>query len=132
MTRKEALTELIAKVEAGETSDQHLIDAAFPEFADVIYPWSISRVISWIMLGDMRAMGAAKALHEAVLPGWTPGMQQQDNKRWFVELREGFCTSYSQVQIACVQDPARAWLLAILRALHDQDDTTQKQCTGCR
>lgn len=71
------------------------------------------------------SLDAAKALHEALLPGWkVAGIHQEDSGLWWAELREGFITSYSQTVIAPhsfdALTPARAWLIAILKAYEAQ------------
>ena len=64
------------------------------------------------------SLDAAKALHEAVLPGWNRRITEDDGGKWWVELRHGYATSFDEVVIAPgIDDPARAWLLAILSAL---------------
>lgn len=100
-TRKEALQELLAKVEAGS-----------PDKDDVYAGWPFA------MNGEhMHAWGsyngsldAAKALHEAVLPGW----------EW--RLRDTGCAwvwrTATDLQGAREADtPARAWLIAIIKTL---------------
>ena len=63
------------------------------------------------------SLDAAIALHEAVLPGW----------RWLVE-RNGNASIYppdenltKAIDVDGADNPARAWLLAILEALIAQD-----------
>ena len=99
MTRLEALIELRDKVKAG--IDPNEIAAAMPcqRTTDLTY-------------GAFRgSLDAAKALHEAVLPGWGAAMEahgwaivRHPTKRFFD------CQATSET-------PARAWLLAILEAL---------------
>lgn len=63
------------------------------------------------------SLDAAKRLHDALLPGWFPGMSQNiHDGEWFawVQNKAGdHFTSFGD-------NPARCWLLAILRALDDQ------------
>lgn len=55
-------------------------------------------------------LNAAKALHDALMPGWGYLISAHDAEIW----REG---EYPNTIAAQVKDnPARAWLLAILRA----------------
>lgn len=108
----EALKELAEKVEAGETGKQicrSLIWSSFGrDFRVAGDP--IGRIFDYILdPEDIRAMGAAKSLHEALLPGW----------RW-----EGGAGGLFAVWDDPAEPykgrsdiPARAWLLAILRAL---------------
>lgn len=74
------------------------------------------------------SLDAALALHDALLPGWkVAGLHQEDRGLWWAELREGFITSYSHVVVAPhsfdAPTPARAWLLAILRAYRQQRES---------
>jgi len=59
------------------------------------------------------SLDAAKVLHEAVLPGW----------RW--KLDQHYAEIWERVQVAhsaeFVDNPARAWLLAILEAIIAQE-----------
>lgn len=65
------------------------------------------------------SLDSALALVAERLPGWTIArMSQDDNGLWFVELREGFATSYTKVKlVGPVQSLAIALLIALLRAL---------------
>lgn len=109
MTRKEALADLIAKVEAGEER----------------YPFSWAN--EGYNTGDLfdsrdnvnraynGSLDAAKALHEAVLPGfgWTAG----GGAVRVYKLNGLPCSEH----VSATPTPARAWLIAILRALHAQE-----------
>ena len=104
MTRKEALAELIAKVEAGEWqhTDWPTVEKGF---------WgNWNEAALHFQSAYHGSLDAAKALHEAVLPGW----------RWKID--EHYAELWQRVQVAysgeAIDNPARAWLLAILRALH--------------
>ena len=108
MTRKEALAELIEKVEAGEW------DAA-----------GFSRALSYDdcrRLDAYRAyegsLDAAKALHEAVLPGW----------EWHLGPSNAKIYPYNGSPVkswdGMADTPARAWLIAILRALYARETDT--------
>lgn len=64
-------------------------------------------------------LDAAKALHEALLPGWNLSNLVQGDSRekpWWVELRRGYHTSFDLCRDGKADNPARAWLIAILRA----------------
>lgn len=75
------------------------------------------------------SLDAAKALHEAVLPGWgvtslcqlwdvTPsGEYIGIGNDWAIELHHSNGDVQSHEACATASDPARAWLLAIIRAL---------------
>jgi hypothetical protein len=111
MTRKDALAELIAMVEAGETLYAWLILAALDGIASNNTP--IVQPVRWICdPEDIRGMGAAKALHEAVLPDQSIRIEQRVGG-WVVWL--------DKPHKGISDNPARAWFLAILRALHARE-----------
>ena len=102
MTRKQALIELRDKVEAGERPKQDGV--CYKLFGD-----------AWVHIYDIYSSGsldAAKALHEAVLSGWSATIQL-----------EGLCYvhGFDGEHSATSDNPARAWLLAILEALISQE-----------
>jgi hypothetical protein len=115
--RKDALITLLAKVKAGDTKTGRfsmLMRSVFPyhdKIGNAAYNGSLD---------------AAKALHEAtlpdyhlnlaldfchVLPDWNDGDQRASS---------GYCDG----------NPARAWLIAILKALIAQDTTQDGKGTG--
>jgi hypothetical protein len=112
MTRRDAIAELIAKVEAG----------------DSIWPAELDGTgVSELLFGNAynRSLDAAKALHDAVLPGWVIGQIGQSVadgsgvwNAWIVA--PDYLESCVQSR-ASASDPARALLLAGLRALHAQE-----------
>ena len=111
MDKTKSLAELIAKVEAGVRPAQD--GSLYKLFGD-----------AWLHVYDIHHNGsldAAKALHEAVLPG----------RRWNIRHNEtgSVATTHNVDPFGHTEEesntPARAWLLAILRALHDQAETTQ-------
>ena len=98
-----ALDDLIAAVEEGQISTD-LIMKAFGN------GWDDIRVLA-AFSGDLNA---AKALHEALLPGWMPVIQMLTDGNWLVEMwppDNGPC----EISVENA-DPARAWLIAILKA----------------
>ena len=107
MKRKEALNNLLAKVEAG-VDCTHSFAAVYPcgsySFTMMVNPFSGS-------------LDAAMALHEAVLPGWPYTINENgawtDSKRGL--RRIGF-------KATSRDNPARAWLCAILKALIAQEE----------
>lgn len=120
MTQLTALKELAEKVEAGAAPDYSLIRRG------VVHDWDgvgdfVSRSYAWNAY--IGSLDAAKALHEAVLPGWLVSI---------VPIPSRLTATYSQDTVwhnavrvfkphvsgetAKNTDPARAWLLAILRA----------------
>lgn len=64
------------------------------------------------------SLDAAKALHEALLPGWSPGISQNIHSGfWFAWVQND--ARHFAANESC---PARAWLLAILRAYLSQQE----------
>ena len=102
-----ALDELIAAVESGGDTIQHNIyikaSHAFPpESAYGKCPfYEVDRAFHG-------SIDAAKALHDALLPGWTWTRWPQGD----IEVCKDGCEFY----IGQSFDPARAWLIAILKA----------------
>lgn len=135
MTRLEALRALAEKVEAGD--------------GETDYWWEVfdSRLARVSSQGAFYgSFDAAKALHEAVLAGWRVACIRQGDEQdteyqdceagdWFVNL---FSADFEAVSWAAgdevgidvlsgmkadawSKDPARAWLLAIIRALIQEE-----------
>jgi hypothetical protein len=113
MTDPKALAALIEKVEAGEA----VRSWDFHAMSDSSVDWANARK------SHDGSLDAAKALHEAVLPGWS-----------YEARRSGFGNGQAMVwnplrspghgnDIRADHDncPARAWLLAILRALQAKE-----------
>jgi hypothetical protein len=79
-------------------------------------------------LAFMGSLDAAKALHEAVLPGWRVKTILEQHSRWYVCIYQDMgddwpkWTPYPQ-EDAASPTPARAWLIAILQALIAGEDT---------
>ncbi|WP_226552962.1 hypothetical protein [Celeribacter naphthalenivorans] len=117
MTRIEALKALLAKVEAGDWSFE-LSAAAFPP--ETAYGRCTFMDADEAYNGSL---DAAKALHEAVLPGWAwsiktlaTGAVQVWTDYAYGLRQQGF--------IGTTKDNAsRAWLLAILKALIGQEES---------
>lgn len=116
MNKVDSLRELLAKVEAGEAVDVGTVNRALMtnKIKDLGFP--LRRLVQWIMdPDDIRGMGAAKALHEAVLGEfcWDAKHVIRDGIRshqYFI--RHGYNCQWSEST-----NPARAWLIAILKAL---------------
>ena len=105
MTQAEALDKLIAAVEAGALpgEDWRLMH-------DIWSPrnWhDIGHNVRYSMGGSL---DAAKALHEALLPGWDYIISRHDAEMW----QAGCYPDTIAAQIG--GNPARAWLLAVLKA----------------
>ena len=106
-TRTEALAELIAKVEAGtwQHTDWPTVEKGF---------WgNWNEAALHFQSAYNGSLDAAKALHEAVLPGWIWG-RQKNGAMWVAKRPYTF-------RATLPDNPARAWLLAILRALHSME-----------
>lgn len=106
------LAKLIAVVEAGTC----------PDFCPMWHSQGLCVEAENAFCGSL---DAALRLHEALLPWWSiRTIGQTDGGSWFVHIVYGFPTSYSRSARAGYEDvmatPARAWLLAILRALQAQ------------
>ena len=122
MTRKEALAELIAKVEAGEIYETmgHTImcQRAFPkpkDFDGSREAYSNSDAQQAILAWRNGSLDAAKALHGAVVPEQSIRIERRVGG-WVVWL--------DNPHQGISDNPARAWLLAILRALHSMEPDT--------
>ena len=105
MTRKEALADLVAKVEAGEWPSRgaYLIPGEFrPADPGLAFQGSLD---------------AAKALHEAVLCADDPQYGYLVGPM-YAKIVHPSCGTVCDAQS---NSPARAWLLAILRALHSME-----------
>jgi len=103
MTDVKALKELLAKVEAGEW-----------DCLDENYPLHYSTYPNFGRTYEDGSLDAAKALHEALLTGWDFWVTTD---RTDVFLGENGPRQYGMSDI-----PARAWLLAIIRALIAEDE----------
>ena len=106
--RKQALTDLLEKVEAGgiEHYEWSVLGVAMPERT-----WSATKS------AYHGSLNAAKALHEAVLPGWE-WWRDGETGDMFVGDGSHLDDFWSDLY---EEDPARAWLIAILKALIDQE-----------
>ncbi len=116
MTRIDALQELLAKVEAGDRGTGLNTISVFPEPKQAMY-------CADAFYGSL---DAAKALHEAVLPGsdWFVHMHTAAPSvgRWHVTLRPHQNNHPRMREVGpIIGEPARAWLIAILSALIAQE-----------
>lgn len=103
------LRKLIEAVEAGESIN---LDALYA--AGILKDWSQGYTLVQAMGGSL---DCAHKLHDALLPEWRVFSihQKYKTKRWFVGLDK----YYDQdVQVFSINEvsPARAWLIAILKA----------------
>lgn len=59
------------------------------------------------------SLDSAKVLHEELLPGWFPGVSQNIHSGyWYAWVQDKFTSHYSSTEAT----PARAWLIAVLKA----------------
>lgn len=118
--RKQALTDLLEKVEAGKGLVSDVVFDAFSKDGGSVDISSLQ-----VLPAYNGSLDAAKALHEAVLPGWTvrlcaftPHGKSAPHVHVF-RMRQahddpsmgGNSAGYSG------DNPARAWLIAVLKAL---------------
>lgn len=110
------LHKLIEAVEAGTLDAMQC-----GQYGSVIAPYCNGCTITFLTLLHAHdgSLDAAKALHEALLPGW----------EWMIANKRSACVSPSDKmrsegvlgQVGKSEDnPARAWLLAILKAYEAQ------------
>jgi len=106
MSKLQALTALRDKVKAGDSTRDGSMFRVFG--------------YSWTHCFDAYngSLDAAKALHEAVLPGWEWGLNRDGATIWIENPDIGPFTGDNT--------PARAWLLAILDALIAQEGNTSE------
>jgi hypothetical protein len=103
----EALRALLAKVEAGKVS-------AAP-WGDVL---GVEQGHNAWRAYHHGSLDAAKALHEAVLPGWQLDRLMQGDDRWEAQVGN----PNADWEEGTDASPARAWLIAILKALIAQEE----------
>lgn len=98
----DALTRLADAVAAGTATHLDFVADGLPE-------WIVARTASWNAYNG--SVDAAKALHDAVLPGWEWHLGPSNAKIY--PYNGSPLKSWSGM----ADTPARAWLLAIIRAL---------------
>jgi len=121
MTRKQALIELRDKVKAGTlVPDNLIVDEETSKQIELAVNISPLHGDTWSDLLNAYDgyLDAAKALHEAVLPGWGAAMEAHG---WAIVRHP--TKRFLDCQ-ATSDNPARAWLLAILEALIAQEPDT--------
>jgi hypothetical protein len=127
MTRKQALIELRDKVKAGGDTLGEVLDI---ERELNVKPLGGHVTTFWKAAHG--SLDAAKALHDAVLPGWTVRMTAQIPSGLafpyvhIFKMRMTECDPPQGANSAGYEGycPARAWLLAILEALIAQEPDT--------
>ena len=116
-----ALKDLLAKVEAGTIfagdyvtdEESALVYAVFPPNDD-----DVVSMAEWVGLAYEGSLDAAKALHEAVLPGWDLQICTYEDDLFEVSVSPPLCVKTYDGLSEII---ARAWLIAILRALIAQE-----------
>lgn len=133
MSRVEALQALLEKVEAGEWSDQTRCLRSPPKSFTALLDFPAVDGRGRQAWGAYHgSLDAAKALHEALLPGWryavdggANGADAEVHTEPVQKLIPGgsMCSVIESVHSACINEPmpARAWLIAILKALIAQE-----------
>jgi hypothetical protein len=107
-----ALDDLIAAVEAGK-------DVPLGRAADAMnVPADLARSWGGIYRANRGSLDAAKALHDALLPGWVGDFDTAGFSQVYEDEKE---VTLAQAALIPGQ-PARAWLLAILRAVKAQQE----------
>lgn len=119
MTAKlDALRDLLGKVEAGSGIEYAAYRKAFDGIdgrpAEMEYPILRDQA----RLAFQGSLDAAKALHEAVLPGWRYSITHGPSGDVVVVAERLGVDVYTLG--AATDNPARAWLIAVLRALISQ------------
>lgn len=110
------LNKLIAAVEAGA-----LPEAVFHGSSSIREHWAYTTGLDaeqrrWVYLAYNGSLDAALRLHEALLPGWG----------WVLDMMDGETAAHVYSPFGAKHFgadstiPARAWLLAILRALQEK------------
>lgn len=108
-----ALQDLLAKVEAGWPPD---IDTPYmPPFREIWPDWRAQSAC----LANEGSLDAAKALHDAVLPGWDLQICTYEDDLFEVSVSLPLCVKTYDGLSEII---ARAWLIAILRALIAQEE----------
>ena len=113
--RKQALIDLLAKVEAGDIIFAD-VECCFMQKDTTQYPVAVDYVIH----SFRGSLDAAKALHEAVLDGffWDAKHIIRDG----VRAHQYFVRRAANCHWSEDRCPARAWLIAIIKALIEQED----------
>ena len=115
--RKKALTELLAKVEAGDAPPD---DEGWMHLPITIHgeDGPMESHMSKALNAYTGSIDAAEALHGAVLPEWNWNLGKQAASVFL--MRHPYD---GNIHEARYDNPARAWLIAILKALIAQEDT---------
>lgn len=114
MTKSKALKEVVARVEEGKIKLAPFWKVWRPENEDAILAYTAKQAANG-------SLDAAKALHEAVLPefGWSCG--PWGARVWLCSKSPHMHTRIRKEE-ELTDNPARAWLLAIIHALIAQEE----------
>lgn len=112
MSKLEALQTLAEKVEAGESLSG---DVEFWAALNVVFPRR-GALASEVAKAYHGSLDAAKALHDAVLPGWSANVWSYPEDDADVSVTKAG-SGYAKDAEVKGDNPARAWLLSILKAL---------------
>ena len=122
--RKQALIDLLGMVEAGEARPWQVEECA--AYCVRSEPGEPLFVASRIGLAYEGSLDSAKALHESVLPLWdNPRISWPEDVDPFCEVQitlNGKDVLNFVVERGVNMNPARAWLIAILKALIEEDE----------
>lgn len=113
MTQKQALQDLLAKIEAGEIKPHQVFNA----FDTPCQDFALQQRAEDAKNAYNGSLDAAKALHEAVLPGWWVQHLGQVRGGWRVRLETQGKSIPEGMFNLHMDNPARAWLAAIIKAL---------------
>lgn len=105
------LDKLIEAVEAGNPE----WDA---DFMDGLIDWDMNPRPAILVLNAWNgSLNAAKRLHDALLPGWGWDLCDDGEAKVFEYTSSDDSAPFDDYIGVCRDNPARAWLLAILRAV---------------
>ena len=126
MTRKEELAALLSKVKL----EDHRV-GMWEALSDPLHP-HVPEYARQAFLGDL---AAAKRLHDAVLPNWTVSVTQNmwhlDWKVYVTFINDAGAAIERGGYSACDDNnPARAWLIAIIRGLEVEATIDDFLATG--
>tara|TARA_R110000851_G_scaffold288046_1_gene442121 strand:+ start:266 stop:616 length:351 start_codon:yes stop_codon:yes gene_type:complete len=114
-----ALQELLAKVEAGDCNGvSDAVQGMYPN--DIGF--SLTPEALTILNAYNGSLDAAKKLHDAVLPDWHFNISSEANGNGYVvALTDAYWIDRS---LGCAINPARTWLIAIIKALIAKEQST--------
>jgi hypothetical protein len=106
------MTDLIKRLEEAEAGSRGLdweIDRLFPSLGTPpAYEWPVELIPAF-----SRSLDAALALAERVLPGWTRGVDEQNNGRWKAGVFDRASLAHFATE---APTPALALCIAVLKA----------------